>query len=308
MSPLQRKDLLGIGDLREGELESLVAAVDAAVAAGGPDVQEKPLRGKVVVNLFYEPSTRTRTSFEIAAKGLGADVVNITTAASSVVKGESLKDTARTLEALGAAVIVIRHPLSGAPHFVARHVRAAVVNAGDGAHEHPTQALLDLVTMRRLRGDVAGKEVLIVGDILHSRVARSNALALTRLGARVTLVGPPTLLPPRDLAPGTRMSTRLDEELPRADIVYMLRIQRERQDGGAIPSLHEYRRLFGLTRDRLRLLKDDALIMHPGPANVGVEVDGETVRDPRYAALDQVRTGVVVRATVLHLLAGGNGR
>lgn len=308
MSPLHGKDLLGIGDLREGELEALLAAVEAALDAVGPKPPEQALRGKVVVNLFYEPSTRTRTSFEIAAKGLGADVINITASASSVVKGESLKDTARTLEALGAAVVVIRHPHSGAPHFVARHVRAGVVNAGDGAHEHPTQALLDAVTMRSLRGDVAGKEVLIVGDILHSRVARSNALALTRLGARVTLVGPPALLPPRELAPGTRMSTRLDEELPRADIVYMLRIQRERQGAGAFPSLQEYRRLFGLTRDRLALLKDDALIMHPGPANVGVEVDGETVRDPRYAALDQVRTGVVVRATVLSLLAGGNGR
>lgn len=304
----QRKDLLGIQDLTAEELETLLAASEPFHDVFTRPIKKYPtLRGKVVVNLFYEPSTRTRTSFEMAAKWLSADVVNIATSASSVVKGESLKDTVLTLEALGADIVVVRHSASGAPYFIARHTRAAVVNAGDGAHEHPTQALLDVATARRFRGSIRDKHLVIVGDILHSRVARSVIYAFTRLGARVTLVGPPTLLPhPSAVAPA-RLASSLDQVLAEADILYMLRIQKERQAGGNFPSLREYRHLFGLTRDRLGRLKEDALIMHPGPTNFGVEMDAEALQDPRCVIRDQVRTGVAIRMAVLYLLAGGAG-
>lgn len=304
----QRKDLLGIEDLTADELEMVLQTAEAFYGIFDRPIKKYPtLRGKVIVNLFYEPSTRTRTSFELAGKWLSADVVNISTSTSSVVKGESLKDTIRTLESLGTDILVIRHAASGAPHFIARHTKAAVVNAGDGAHEHPTQALLDVATIRQMRGPVRGKRVVIVGDILHSRVARSNLYALTRLGAHVTLVGPTTLMP-RDLSAWpVEVASELDPLLPEADIIYMLRIQQERQGAQNFPTLREYRRLFGLTRERLKRLKGDALIMHPGPANLGVEIDAEVLDDPRSAVSDQVSTGVAVRMAVLYLLAGGGG-
>lgn len=303
----KRRHLLGLRDLSAEEIEFILQTAEPFRDIFNRPIKKFPtLRGQVIVNLFYEPSTRTRTSFELAGKWLSADVVNIAVSTSSVTKGESLLDTARTLDALGADQVVVRHSSAGVPHLLARHVRAAVINAGDGANEHPTQALLDLLTIRTLRGSVAGRHVLIVGDVLHSRVARSNVYALTRLGARVTLVGPPSLMPPSVEGWGVEVRQDLDRLLPQADVVYMLRIQKERHaEGGWIPGVQEYRRRFGLTADRLKRLRDDALIMHPGPANVGVEIDAEVLNDPRCAVLDQVSNGVAVRMAVLYLLSGG---
>lgn len=304
-----RRHVLGIRSMEGDELERLLDRAAAFFDGLDRDVPSPQLLSRhVVTTLFYEPSTRTRVSFERAAHELGAEVITLTPAASSVVKGERLKDTIRTLEAAGSHVIVMRHPSGGAAHFAAQAARsAAIVNAGDGAHEHPTQALIDATTIRRLRGPIAGKHVVIVGDILHSRVARSNMLALQQLGARVTMVGPPTFLLPEGAFPDVGRSTDLDEVLPDADVVYMLRIQHERQRPGRIPGLREYRHLFGLTQARAARLKEDALIMHPGPANIGVEIDDDVLDDPRVAIIDQVRTGVAVRMAVLAHAAGGEG-
>ncbi|MBO8141658.1 MAG: aspartate carbamoyltransferase catalytic subunit [Firmicutes bacterium] len=295
--------------MRDLTAEDIVRILDTAAACKDifrRAVKKLPtLRGQVMVNLFYEPSTRTRTSFELAGKWMSADVVNIAVPSSSVVKGESVTDTARTLAALGADIVVIRHPAAGVPAMLARSVGAAVINAGDGMHEHPTQALLDIFTIRECRGTLAGLHVLIVGDILHSRVARSNIWGLKRLGARVTVAGPPTLIPSGLERLGVGVSHDLDRVLPRADVVNVLRIQRERQTSGLFPSLREYTRLFGLTRERLQLLKPDALILHPGPANVGVEIDREVMDDPRARIEEQVTNGVAVRMAVLYLLMGG---
>jgi aspartate carbamoyltransferase catalytic subunit len=262
------------------------------------------LRGKTVVNLFYEPSTRTRSSFEVAERVLSADSISIATATSSATKGETLLDTAKNLEAMNPDLFVVRHSASGAPHFLARHCRAAIVNAGDGAHEHPTQALLDALTLRQRKGRLAGLRVAIVGDVLHSRVARSNVLLLTKLGASVVLCAPPTLTPLgiETLAPSTH---DIDEALSGADAVMMLRLQTERMQGGYFPSVREYHARYGLTEARLRRARKDVVILHPGPMNRGVEIASEVADGPYSVILDQVTNGVAVRMAVLYLMLGG---
>jgi aspartate carbamoyltransferase catalytic subunit len=263
------------------------------------------LRGRTVVSVFYEPSTRTRTSFELAAKYLSADTVGISAATSSIVKGESLKDTARTIAAMGADVVVLRHPMAGAARLLARTVRAAVINAGDGAHEHPTQALLDLYTVWEKKGRLDGLKVAIVGDILHSRVARSDIWGFTRMGARVHVAGPATMLPPGLDGMGAAVSSRVEEALEGADVVIALRIQLERQQEGLFPGLREYARLFGLNRERLALAAPDALLMHPGPMNRGVEIAGDVADGDQSMINEQVTNGVAVRMALLYLLTGG---
>jgi aspartate carbamoyltransferase catalytic subunit len=262
------------------------------------------LRGKTVVNLFYEASTRTRASFEIAQKVLSADSLSIAAATSSVQKGETLLDTARNLEAMNPDMIVVRHASSGAPHFLARHCRSAIVNAGDGAHEHPTQALLDALTLRQRKGRLDGLRVAIVGDVLHSRVARSNLWLLAKMGAKVVLCAPPTLMPP-GLENLAQVTHRLDEALEGADAVMMLRLQLERMTGGYFPTIREYHVRFGLTEERMRRAKKDVLILHPGPMNRGVEIASEVADGPYSVILDQVTNGVAVRMAVLYLLLGG---
>jgi aspartate carbamoyltransferase catalytic subunit len=265
------------------------------------------LRGKTVVSLFYEESTRTRLSFETAAKRLSADTMNFSISSSSVKKGESLRDTVTTVEAMGVDAVVVRHGSAGVPWQVARWIEAAVVNAGDGWHEHPTQALLDCYTIRQKRGSLAGLRIAIVGDVKHSRVARSDVLAFSLLGAEVTLVAPPTLLPPSLAGWPVTASHDLDDVLPKADVVYLLRMQRERQTEALLPSLREYTARWGLTRDRARLLADDAVVMHPGPMNRGVEIAAEVADLPRSVITRQVANGVAVRMAVLFLLLGSGG-
>ncbi len=294
IEPLSREDVLAILDAADGLREVLDRPIKKVPA----------LRGKTVVNLFYEASTRTRASFEVAEKVLSADSLTIATATSSVAKGETLLDTARNLEAMNPDMIVVRHASSGAPHFLARHCKSAIVNAGDGAHEHPTQALLDALTLRQKKGRLEGLTVAIVGDLMHSRVARSNLWLLTKLGASVRLCAPPTLVPPglRALAPVTH---DIDEAVRGADAIMMLRIQMERMAGGFVPSLREYHARYGLTEARLRHAKKDVLIMHPGPMNRGVEIASEVADGPWSVILDQVTNGVAVRMAVLYLLLGG---
>jgi aspartate carbamoyltransferase catalytic subunit len=308
------KHLLSAADLdRDAAVQVLDTAEQLDRALAGREVKKLPtLRGRTVVSLFFEDSTRTKTSFELAAKRLSADVVNFAVKGSSVSKGESLKDTALTLEAMGADAIVIRHSYSGAPHRLAGWVRGSVVNAGDGTHEHPTQALLDAFTIRRrLRGgggDLAGLRVVIVGDVLHSRVARSNALLLRTLGAQVRFVSPPTLLPRGVQTWPVDVGYDLDAALPDADVVMMLRVQRERMTASFFPSAREYSRRYGLDRRRLALLPDEAIVMHPGPMNRGMEIAAEVADDPKRSTIvEQVTNGVSVRMAVLYLLLGGGG-
>jgi aspartate carbamoyltransferase catalytic subunit len=310
--PLARKDLLGIADLSVEEIHLLLDTAETFRDINARRIKKVPtLRGKTVINLFFEASTRTRTSFEIAAKRLSADAINISAATSSVVKGETLVDTAKNLEAMMPDAIVIRHSSSGAPHQIARVVSAAVINAGDGAHEHPTQALLDALTVRQHKERLAGLKVAIIGDILHSRVARSNAHLFAKLGAHVALAGPRTLLPygfERQVAPSegsVSLADSVHEALTDADVVIMLRIQLERQAGGFFPSLREYSIHYGLNQRRLALAKKDVVVMHPGPINRGVEIDSEVADGPFSLILDQVANGVAVRMAVLYLLAGG---
>jgi aspartate carbamoyltransferase catalytic subunit len=302
------KHLLSAADLdRDAALGVLDTAEQMDRALAGREVKKLPtLRGRTVVNLFFEDSTRTRTSFELAAKRLSADVVNFSAKGSSVSKGESLKDTALTLEAMGADAVVIRHPASGAPHRLAGWLRGSVLNAGDGTHEHPTQALLDAFTMRRRLGRLDGLRVAIVGDVLHSRVARSNVLLLHTLGAEVTLVAPPTLLPVGVEAWPAAVSYELDGVLAKADAVMMLRVQRERMTESYFPSAREYSRRYGLDRVRMALLPEHAIVMHPGPMNRGMEIAAEVADDPRRSTIvEQVGNGVTVRMAVLYLLLGG---
>jgi aspartate carbamoyltransferase catalytic subunit len=289
----------------------LDTAAEMAIVAGREVKKLPTLRGRTVVNLFYEDSTRTRISFEAAAKRLSADVINFSAKGSSVSKGESLKDTALTLQAMGADAVVIRHPASGAPHRLANWVDGSVLNAGDGTHEHPTQALLDAYTMRSRLGRLAGLHVAVVGDVLHSRVARSNVPLLATLGAKVTLVGPPTLIPvdvATALAPGTEVSYDLDSVLPSADVVMMLRVQRERMADSYFPSSREYARRYGLDGARMRRLPDHAIVMHPGPMNRGMEIAPEVADSPRSTIVEQVANGVSVRMAVLYLLLGGRNQ
>lgn len=302
-----RKNLLDIESLTAGELTTVLDTAREFKAVGERDIKKVPaLQGKTVVNFFVEPSTRTRVSFELSAKRLSADIINFSADASSFQKGESLKDTARTLEALNADIIVIRHKAAGAPHFLARFLNSHVVNAGDGAHEHPTQALLDVFTIREKKGDIAGLNVTILGDILFSRVARSNIWALRKLGANVTLCGPSTLVPRVFEQMGCRVTYDLDEALANADVINLLRIQHERQRKTMFPSIGEYARLFGLNRTRLAKAKPDALIMHPGPMNRGVEIESELADCDRAVILEQVTNGIAVRMAVLYLVNGGN--
>jgi aspartate carbamoyltransferase catalytic subunit len=263
------------------------------------------LRGKTVVNLFYEPSTRTRTSFEIAEKRLSADTLNIAVASSSVLKGETLADTAMNIEAMAPDVIVLRHASSGACHLLARICRSRIINAGDGTHEHPTQALLDAFTIRQHKHQLAGLTIAIVGDLLHSRVLRSNALLLTKLGAEVRVSGPPTMVPAGIERLGVRVSRSVDEAVTGADVIMMLRIQQERLQGAFFPSLREYFNVFGLTTERVKRAKPDVIIMHPGPINRGVEIASEVADGPYSVILEQVANGVAVRMAVLYLLGGG---
>ena len=301
----QRKDLLGIRELSAEEIVFLLDTADAFKEVGTREIKKVPaLRGKTLVNFFVEPSTRTRTSFEIAAIRLSADVINISASSSSLVKGETLKDTAKILEAYHADLIVLRHSSSGAPQFLAERLKSSIINAGDGAHEHPTQALLDLYTIRSHKGAVDGLHVVIIGDILFSRVARSNIFALTKLGARVTLVGPSTLVPREFEKLGVTVTHDLDSVLETADVVNLLRIQHERQRKEYFPGIGEYIRLFGLTKERGKLLKPDCLIMHPGPINRGVEIDSELADGAQSVILEQVTNGLAIRMAVLYLCGG----
>jgi aspartate carbamoyltransferase catalytic subunit len=301
----QRKDLLGIRELSAEEIIFILDTADAFKEVGTREIKKVPaLRGKTLVNFFVEPSTRTRTSFELAGIRLSADVINISASSSSLIKGETLKDTAKILEAYHADLIVLRHSSSGAPQFLAERLRSSIINAGDGAHEHPTQALLDLYTIRSRKGKVAGLHVAIVGDILFSRVARSNIFALLKLGARVTLVGPSTLVPREFEKLGVTVSHDLDAVLETVDVVNLLRIQHERQRKEYFPGIGEYVRFFGLTKERGRRLKSDCLIMHPGPINRGVELDSELADGAQSVILEQVTNGLAVRMAVLYLCGG----
>jgi aspartate carbamoyltransferase catalytic subunit len=303
-----RKHLLDIESLTPEEIVTVLDTAKAFKAVGERAIKKVPaLRGKTVVNLFIEPSTRTRISFELAALRLTADVINFTAEASSLKKGETLKDTARNLEALNADIIIIRHSATGAPHFLSRFLNASVVNAGDGAHEHPTQALLDTFTIREKKGRVAGLDVTILGDILYSRVARSNIWALIKLGARVTLCGPSTLVPRVFEQMGCRVTYNVEEAIAGADIINLLRIQHERQRKTMFPGIGEYSTLFGLNKSRLAKTKSDVLIMHPGPINRGVEIDSEIADCGRSVILEQVTNGLAVRMAVLFLVNGGAG-
>ena len=301
------RHLLSMEDLDRAAIERILDRAKSFTEVSEREIKKVPaLRGRRVLNLFYEASTRTRTSFEIAGKWLSADVVNFTAEASSLKKGETLKDTARNLEALNIDFIVIRHSAAGAPHFLARSLNASVINAGDGAHEHPTQALLDAFTIRERKGKIEGLHVTILGDILYSRVARSNIWALTKLGAKVTLCGPSTLVPRTFEPMGCRVTYNVDEAIRDADIIHLLRIQHERQRKTMFPSLNEYTTLFGLNKARLARTKPDALIMHPGPVNRGVEIDSDIADSSRSPILEQVTNGIAVRMACLYLLLTGS--
>lgn len=303
-----KKHLLDIESLGVDEILTVLDTARAFKAVGERAIKKVPaLRGKTVVNLFVEPSTRTRISFELAEQRLSADIINFPAEASSFKKGETLKDTALNLQALNADFIVIRHSASGAPHFLSRVLNARVINAGDGAHEHPTQALLDAFTIGERKGTFAGLNVTILGDILYSRVARSNIWALTKLGARVTLCGPSTLVPKTFEQLGCRVTYNVDDALRGADIIHLLRIQHERQRKTMFPGIGEYTKLFGLNKARLAKTKPDALIMHPGPVNRGVEIDSDIADCDRSLILEQVTNGLAVRMAVLFLLNGGKG-
>jgi aspartate carbamoyltransferase catalytic subunit len=299
------KHLLSVADLGADGIDEILRLTDTFVEVSARPIARVPaLRGRTLAFLFYEDSTRTRVSFETAAKRLSADTINFSVSSSSVNKGESVRDTVETIVAMGVDGVVVRHRSAGVPWQIARWVDASVINAGDGWHEHPTQALLDAYTIRQELGTVAGKRVAIVGDVKHSRVARSNVQAFTLLGADVTLVAPPTLLPVRVDEWPVEVSTELDTVLPKVDVVYLLRMQRERMTESLVPSLREYTRSFGLTARRVDLLADDAVVMHPGPMNRGVEIAAEVADLPRAVVTNQVRNGVAVRMAVLYLLLG----
>ncbi|RLD17735.1 MAG: aspartate carbamoyltransferase [Caldiserica bacterium] len=303
---LKRKDLLGLEELSREEIELILDTAIPMKELFTRTVKKVPtLRGKTVVILFYEPSTRTRVSFELAAKRLSADTVNISTSASSVVKGESLIDTAKTIQALGADFIVIRHPNSGAPHILSKYVSCSVINAGDGMHEHPTQGLLDLFTIREKKGRIEGLKVGIVGDILHSRVARSNIWGLKKMGAEVYVIGPATLIPKDIESLEVKVYYKIEDVIDKLDVINILRIQRERQKEHLFPSLEEYSEIFGVNFEKLKKARKDLLIMHPGPMNRGVEISGDVADSKNSTILEQVTNGVAVRMAVLYLLSGG---
>ncbi len=299
----RRKHLLGLEELSGEEITCLLDTAEGLKEVSTRSVKKVPaLRGKVVVNLFFEDSTRTRMSFTLASQRLSADVLDFSSKSSSLSKGETLRDTARNIEAMGVDIIVIRHPAAGAPHYLARCVDCPVINAGDGQHEHPTQALLDVFTIRQARGSIAGLKVAIVGDIVHSRVARSNLWALRKLGADVVLVGPPTLAPKSFEQLGATVCHDFDEVIPDVDVVNMLRVQKERISSSVFPSMEEYSRLFGLTTERMARARPGVLVMHPGPINRGVELASEVADGPRSTILQQVSNGLAIRMAVLFLV------
>ncbi len=304
---LSSKDILGIKELSVEEITLILDTAESFLEVSTREIKKVPtLRGKSVINLFYEASTRTRTSFEIAAKRLSADTINISASTSSVVKGETLIDTAKNLEAMNPDLIVIRHSAAGAPHMLASLLRQPIINAGDGAHEHPTQALLDMMTIRSRKGRIAGLKVAIVGDISHSRVARSNINGLTKMGARVFVAGPATMLP-RDIEKlGVVAYSRIAEAIKDADVVMMLRIQTEREKQNLFPSLREYAQYFSLNRTNIALAREDCIVMHPGPVNRGIEISPDIADGPHSVILDQVTNGVAVRMALLYLLTGGS--
>ena len=304
---LNRKDILGIQELSVEEIDLILETADSFIEVSTREIKKVPtLRGKTVINLFYEASTRTRTSFEIAAKRLSADTINISASTSSVVKGETLIDTAKNLEAMNPDIIVIRHSAAGAPHMLAGILRQSIINAGDGAHEHPTQALLDMMTIRAKKGGIAGLKVAIVGDIAHSRVARSNIHGLTKMGAQVCVSGPATMIPRGIEKMGVVVHMRIEEAIRDADIIMMLRIQTEREKQNIFPSLREYAQYFSLNRKNIGFARKDVLIMHPGPINRGVEISPDLADGPHSIILEQVTNGVAVRMALLYLLTGGS--
>jgi aspartate carbamoyltransferase catalytic subunit len=304
---LNRKDILGIQELSVEEIDLILETADSFIEVSTREIKKVPtLRGKTVITLFYEASTRTRTSFEIAAKRLSADTINISASTSSVVKGETLIDTAKNLEAMNPDIIVIRHSAAGAPHMLAGILRQSIINAGDGAHEHPTQALLDMMTIRAKRGGIAGLKVAIVGDIAHSRVARSNIHGLTKMGAQVCVSGPATMIPRGIERMGVVVHMRIEEAIRDADIIMMLRIQTEREKQNIFPSLREYAQYFSLNRKNIGFARKDVLIMHPGPINRGVEISPDLADGPHSIILEQVTNGVAVRMALLYLLTGGS--
>lgn len=302
---LTRKDLLGIKELSVEEINLILDTAAGFKDVLGRDIKKVPtLRGRTAVNLFFEPSTRTRTSFELAAKRLSTDVINFSVPTSSVVKGESLIDTALTVQALGADFIIIRHSSSGVPYLLAKKLKASVINAGDGTNEHPTQALLDAFTIREKKGKIKGLKIAIVGDIAHSRVAKSNIYCLKKLGAKVRLIGPPTLIPNEIKGMGIDIFYNMEAGLKDVDVLMTLRIQMERQGKGFFPSIEEYSRNWGLTSERLSLAKNDAVVMHPGPMNRGIEITSEIADGPNSLILDQVTNGLAVRMAIMYLLEG----
>jgi len=303
---IKHKDLLGLEYLDKDEINLILDTADSMKEILERPIKKVPtLRGKTIVNLFFEPSTRTQSSFDLAAKRLSADTVSVSTKGSAVQKGETLLDTLKNLDAMKADAFIVRHWASGAPRFLAAHTDAAIINAGDGMHEHPTQALLDMLTMRQRFGRIEGLNVLIVGDILHSRVARSNIFGLTKLGAKVTLCGPPTIVPEEFRELGVEISYNIDEAIEGKDVIMGLRIQRERLEEAYFPSIREYRKFFGITRNRLKKAQENAVIMHPGPVNWGVELDYELQEERDSLILDQVTNGVAIRMAVLYLFIRG---
>ncbi len=304
---LKRKDLLTLKELQKEEIELILDTAVSFKEVGSRDIKKVPtIRGKTLVNLFYEPSTRTRTSFELAAKRLSADVINISYSGSSAVKGESLLDTAKNIEAMNADMIVLRHASSGAPYILARHLKSSIINAGDGAHEHPTQGLLDLFTIREKLGKIEGVKVAIVGDITHSRVARSNIAGLTKLGAEVRVVGPPTMIPREIENSGVTVFHDLKKGISGVDVVLMLRLQLERQGKGLFPSIREYSEVYGLNKEKLKWAGPNALVMHPGPVNRDVEISTEIADGLSSVILEQVSNGIAIRMAVIFLLSGGS--
>jgi len=303
------KDLLGIGQLSCEDIELVLDTAESLKEISTRNIKKVPtLRGKSIVNFFYEPSTRTRTSFEMAAKRLSADTVSLSASGSSMIKGETLIDTARNLQAMNPDLVVLRHSSAGAPHILARELRAGIINAGDGMNEHPTQALLDLYTIKERKGKISGLRVAIIGDISHSRVARSNIFGLTKMGAEVTVAGPPTMMPKNVESLGVKVVYDPGEAVKDKDVVMMLRIQLERQRTTLFPSLREYAMYFGLSDKVLQGAQDDVIVMHPGPMNRGVEITSEVADGPHSVILEQVNNGVAVRMALLYLLIGGFGR
>jgi aspartate carbamoyltransferase catalytic subunit len=308
MASLNQKDLLGIAQLSVEEIQLILDTADALRQVADRPVKKVPaLRGKTVINLFFEASTRTRSSFELAEKRLSADILNLAVSTSSVSKGETLLDTARNLESMAPDIIVVRHSSAGAPHMLSKVCRSSIINAGDGMHEHPTQALLDALTVREVKGRLSDLKIAIIGDIAHSRVARSDTILFHKMGAQVWVCGPPTLIPWDYDKLGARITGHLEEALEGADVVMMLRVQHERQTEAFLPSTREYYNFYGLTRERMRLAKKDTIVMHPGPMNRGVEIDSDVADAPYSVILDQVANGIATRMAVLYLLSGNAG-